>query len=138
MGLISKKVSNGKLLSSTQAVEVVAKAMPKADFSNCRVLLIIPDATRTAPVGTMFKAIHNQIGSSVSALDIMIALGTHQTMSEAAIEQRLEISHNERITKYSKVQFFNHAWEDPNELKNIGTISANEISDLSGGLFEMD
>ncbi len=138
MGLISKKVSEGKLLSSNQAIEVVTKAMPEADFFNSKVLLIVPDATRTAPVGTMFKAIHSQIGSSVSALDVMIALGTHQAMSEIAIEQRLEISHNERITQYSKVQFFNHVWDDPSELKNIGTISAKEISDLSGGLFEID
>ena len=138
MGLISKKVSEGKLLSSTQANEVVSKAMPEADFHNSKVLLIVPDSTRTAPVGTIFKAIHNQIGNNVSDLDVMIALGTHQAMSETAIEQRLEISHNERTTQYSKVKFFNHAWDDPSELKNIGTISAKEISDLSGGLFEMD
>ena len=138
MGLISKKVSEGKLLSSTQANEVASKAMPEADFHNSKVLLIVPDSTRTAPVGTIFKAIYNQIGNNVSALDVMIALGTHQAMSETAIEQRLEISHNERTTQYSKVKFFNHAWDDPSELKNIGTISAKEISDLSGGLFEMD
>ena len=138
MGLISKKVSEGKLLSSSQAIEVVTKAMPEVDFCNSKVLLIVPDATRTAPVGELFKAIHNQIGSVTSALDVMIALGTHQAMSETAIEERLEISHNERITQYSKVQFLNHAWDDPSELKNIGTISAKEISDLSGGLFEMD
>ena len=100
MGLISKKVSEGKLLSSTQANEVVSKAMPEADFYNSKVLLIVPDSTRTAPVGTIFKAIHNQIGNNVSALDVMIALGTHQAMSETAIEQRLEISHNERTTQF--------------------------------------
>ena len=58
-------------------------------------------------------------------------------MSEA-IEQRLEITHDERTGQYAAVQFFNHAWDDPSALKNIGTISPDEISDLSGGLFEMD
>ena len=59
-------------------------------------------------------------------------------MSEEAIEQRLEISHDERTGPYASVQFFNHAWDDPGALRNIGTLSTEEISDLSGGLFEMD
>ena len=84
MGVISKKVSEGKLLTTGQAVEVVAKAMLEEEFRDRKVLLIIPDATRTAPVGTMFKAIHEQVGGATKALDVMIALGTHQPMSEAA------------------------------------------------------
>ena len=138
MGVVSKKVSEGKLLTAEQARDVVAKAMPEGDFRDRRVLLIVPDGTRTAPVGTMFKAIHDQIGGTAAALDVMIALGTHQAMSEEAIEQRLEISHNERTGPYASVQFFNHAWDDPGALRNIGTLSTEEISDLSGGLFEMD
>ena len=78
MGVISKKVSEGKLLTAEQAREVVAKAMPEDDFRDRKVLLIVPDGTRTAPVGTMFKAIHDQIGGTAAALDVMIALGTHQ------------------------------------------------------------
>ena len=138
MGVVSKKVSEGKLLSTEQAREVVTESMPEEEFRDRKVLLIVPDATRTAPVGTMFKEIHEQIGGVASALDVMIALGTHQAMGEEAIEQRLEISHDERTGRYAKVQFFNHAWDDPSALKNIGTITAEEISDLSGGLFEMN
>ena len=64
MGVFSKKVSEGRLLTDEQAVEVVAKAMPEEEFRGRKVLLIVPDATRTAPVGTMFKAIHEQVGVS--------------------------------------------------------------------------
>ncbi|HJO09166.1 MAG TPA: lactate racemase domain-containing protein, partial [Verrucomicrobiota bacterium] len=94
MGIVSKKVSKGKLLTAEQAREIVAEAMPKQDYSAHRVLLIVPDSTRTAPVGTMFKAIHDQIGTTAAALDVMIALGTHQAMSEAAIEKRLGVTHD--------------------------------------------
>ena len=138
MGVVSKKVSEGRLLTAEQAREVVAKAMPEEDYRDCKVLLIVPDGTRTAPVGTLFKAIHDQIGGTTATLDVMIALGTHQPMSETAIERRLEITHEERAGPYAAVQFFNHAWDDPGALRNIGTIPAKEISDLSGGLFEMD
>ena len=138
MGIVSKKVSESKLLTAEQAREIVAGAMPKQDYSARRVLLIVPDGTRTAPVGTMFKAIHDQIGATAAALDVMIALGTHQAMSEAAIEQRLGVTHDERTGPYADVQFFNHAWDDPSSLQDIGTIPAAEIGDLTGGLFEMD
>ena len=138
MGVVSKKVSEGKLLTAEQARDVVARAMPEGNFRDRKVLLIVPDGTRTAPVGTMFKAIHGQIGGTAAALDVMIALGTHQAMSEEAIEQRLDITHDERTGPYALVQFFNHAWNDPGALRNIGTLSTEEISDLSGGLFEME
>ncbi|MCZ7640139.1 MAG: hypothetical protein M5U12_31245 [Verrucomicrobia bacterium] len=59
-------------------------------------LLIIPDHTRTAPVGLMFKALHAQLGEVTRALDVLVALGTHPPMSEAAICQRLELSEAER------------------------------------------
>jgi hypothetical protein len=49
------------------------------------VLLIIPDATWTCPLGMLFKGIFEQIGAATTALDVMIALGTHQPMSEEAI-----------------------------------------------------
>ncbi len=138
MGVVSKKVSEGGLLTAEQAREVVAKAMPEEEFRNRKVLLIVPDGTRTAPVGTLFKAIHEQVGGVTAALDVMIALGTHQPMNEEAIERRLEITHDERTGPYAEAQFFNHAWDDPGALRNIGTLPAQEIGDLSGGLFEMD
>jgi len=138
VGVVSKKVSEGKLLTIGQARDVVARAMQEEDFRGRKVLLIVPDGTRTAPIGTMFKAIHDQIGETAAVLDVMIALGTHQAMSEEAIEQRLDITHDERTGPYASVQFFNHAWDDPGALRNIGTLSTEEISDLSGGLFEMD
>src|SRR5690606_10331032 len=103
-----------------------------------RVLLIVPDNTRTAPVGLLFRTIYQHIGAKIKKLDVMIALGTHAPMSDEAINQRLEITPQQRETEYSGVQFLNHAWDDPNALANIGTIPAREIGELSNGLFEMD
>jgi len=117
---------------------VVAQACPAASVEGKRVLVIIPDGTRTAPVGLLFKSLFSHIGSSVKAFDILVALGTHQPMSEEAICQRLEITSEERRSCYGSVRFFNHAWNDPGELKNIGTIPSEEIRELSDGLFSMD
>jgi len=121
-----------------EVARVVAAACPSRDYRGKRVLLIIPDHTRTAPVGTLFRAIHNEIGQTTAALDILVALGTHPPMSDPAICQRLEITPEERASTYARVRFFNHAWDNPDALQRIGTIDAAEISDLTGGRFSMD
>jgi nickel-dependent lactate racemase len=102
------------------------------------VLLIVPDGTRTAPVGLLFQALHEQIGRVARAFDVLVALGTHQPMSEAAICQRLEISEDQRRSAYGRVRFFNHSWDNPAALKQVGTLTAAEVSELTDGLFSMD
>ena len=41
---------------------LVARACPAGTFQGRRVLLIVPDATRTAPVDQFFRALHAQLG----------------------------------------------------------------------------
>lgn len=108
------------------------------DFRGKRVLLIIPDGTRTAPVGLLFKGLFERIGGTVKNLDLVVALGTHPAMSDEAIRARLEITEDERESQYGRVQFFNHTWDQPSTLEEIGCIPASEISELSGGLFAED
>ena len=130
--------TTGAAVSENQVASAVAATCPVASYTGKRILLIIPDGTRTAPVGLLFKTVFAQIGGATKSLDILVALGTHQPMSEEAICGRLEISLAERRSTYAKVQFFNHEWNNPAALKNIGTIPAKDISELSGGLFSMD
>src|SRR4051812_14930491 len=125
-------------LADLQIAEVIYRACPQSEFRNKSVLLIVPDGTRTAPVGTMFRALHACIGEVAKAFDVLIALGTHQPMSEQAICGRLEISEQQRREDYGSVRFFNHEWNNPAALKRIGTLSAEEVSQLTSGLFSMD
>lgn len=136
--VISYKNDNGASLPVEKAAEVIAEALPRDDYRNKRVILIIPDHTRTAPVGDIFKIVYQQIGDVAAALDIIVALGTHSPMSEEAICERLDITVDERKNKYGRVKFINHQWNNPDSLKNVGTISAEEIDKLTNGLFSMD
>ncbi|MBK9139806.1 MAG: DUF2088 domain-containing protein [Verrucomicrobia bacterium] len=136
--LIASVAPADRRVTPDEARGVIARACPTADYRGRRVLLIIPDATRTAPVGMMFKLLHDQLGGVTAAFDILVALGTHQPMSEAAICQRLEISVEERRGRYAKVGFHNHAWDNPAALRRVGVIAAEEIHALTGGLFAMD
>jgi nickel-dependent lactate racemase len=125
-------------VTAEQVSKIVAQACPADRYRRQRILLIVPDGTRTAPVGLLFKALHQQIGSVTSAFDVMIALGTHQPMSEAAICGRMEITEAERRKQYGPVRFFNHAWDDPAALARIGTLPSDEIDRLTQGLFAME
>jgi nickel-dependent lactate racemase len=125
-------------VSPSQVADLVARHCPASSCQNRRLLLIVPDGTRTAPIGLLFKTLHRQLARATKSFDLLVALGTHQPMSEAAICQRLELTEAERRDTYGRVRFFNHAWDKPAALKQIGTLTAAEVSQLTGGLFSID
>ena len=99
-----------------------------------RVLAIVPDHTRTAPIGLMFRVLHEELAAvGAAAFDVLIALGTHPPMSQEAIHQRLGINAAERAGKYGRTKLFNHQWDDPAQLVSIGTITEDEVEAISGG-----
>lgn len=137
-GFLGGVTAAGGLVTEAQVGDLIAQACPAADYRGKKILLIIPDGTRTAPIGMMFKALFAQLGAAVLAFDILTALGTHPPMSDEAICQRLEIALDEWRSRYSKVRFFNHEWDNPAALRSLGTIPAEEIRTLSDGRFAMD
>ncbi|MEI6343647.1 MAG: lactate racemase domain-containing protein [Verrucomicrobiota bacterium] len=134
----SRVAAPGMLLGREDVAAVVAQACPGSAHRGKRVLLVIPDSTRTAPIGMLFRALFDELMGSVAALDILVALGTHRAMTEEEICVRLEITREERQGRYGRVQFFNHEWDNPAALKPLGVIPRDEIHALSGGLFAMD
>ena len=89
--LAMSEPSNGRV-EAAQVADVVAMSCPPEAWRHKRVLVIVPDGTRTAPIGMVFKALFAHLDGVAAKLDVLIALGTHQPMSEAAICRRLEIS----------------------------------------------
>lgn len=103
-----------------------------------RVLVIIPDGTRTAPIPLLFRLLYEQLGRRVANLDYLIALGTHPHMSEEAIDHLVGVTAAERTERYLNVRIFNHEWDNPRMLQTIGVISRAEADELSGGLLAAD
>jgi nickel-dependent lactate racemase len=137
MNLCSHSAFPGHL-DDAQVADLVTQALPAKDYKGRRVLLIVPDHTRTAPVGLLFQTIFKQIGGVTEQFDILVALGTHPPMSEEAICKRLEITVEERRARYHAVRFYNHEWDNPAALREVGVLPAKDISDLTNGLFAMD
>ena len=131
--VIELQSTNG-FLAVRQAREAIAEFFAENDYSGKRILVIIPDNTRSGPVGDIFKIILDCVGQETKAIDCLVALGTHQPMTKEQIYIRLGIRPDER-SKYTSVKFFNHEWDRPETFTSIGEISADEIHQISNGLF---
>jgi nickel-dependent lactate racemase len=108
------------------------------DPANKRVLVIIPDGTRTAPIPLMFRLLYEQVGRRAAQLDYLIALGTHPPMLHEAIDHLVGVTAAERAERYPNVHIFNHDWANPQMLQTIGVISRAEAGELTGGLLADD
>ena len=136
MGTIGKGLVDS-ILTEDQVVEIVHEALDNSALDGKRVLVIIPDRTRTAPMPLMFRTLYDVLAARVKSLDFLVALGTHPPMSMDRIYNLLGISEQEHQEKYSKSRFFNHRWNDPETLVSAGAISEETIEEISGGLFKM-
>jgi len=138
MSLFSQVAAPGHSLTATEIESAIVAACADHDWQDKKVLLIIPDSTRTAPVGPVFKVLHRLIAPSCRVVDVMVALGTHPPMSEEAICERLELSAAERAGEFAAPRLLNHEWDNPDALQSLGHIPAEVIRELSDGLFAMD
>jgi nickel-dependent lactate racemase len=134
--MIIGKGDSKHALSDDEIRSIVAKALENTDLDGKRVLILIPDGTRTMPMPLMFDLFEQYLGNRVSKLDYLVALGTHQKMNDAHLSKLIgRPVHNEKAGSSS---IFNHRWENPSTFMEIGVIPANEIKELSNGILEMD
>ncbi|MBM4034663.1 MAG: DUF2088 domain-containing protein [Planctomycetes bacterium] len=135
--VIGKGYETGQL-SEAEVRELAAKGLGEIELAGKRVLVIIPDSTRSCPLPMFFRLLCEMIRPKARRLDFLIALGTHQAMSEDKINTLLGLTPDERAGKYADVRVFNHEWDRPDALRRIGTISADEIEAISDGLMRED
>ncbi|MBN2495585.1 MAG: DUF2088 domain-containing protein [Deltaproteobacteria bacterium] len=108
---------------------LVGQALERVPLDGERVLLIVPDSTRSGPVDRFFRIFHALCAGRVKALDVLVALGTHPPMEEQAIRALLGCG-----DEHADVGLFNHEWDRPERFRELGRIPAAEIEKLSGGL----
>jgi nickel-dependent lactate racemase len=127
--------AKGTRLDEAAVRALCGEEIAKWDLSGKRLLAIVPDHTRTAPIDLMFRVLDEAVrGAGATAFDVLIALGTHPPMSDQAINHRLGLTPADRAGRYARTKIFNHAWNDPAALTSIGTISEDEVAEISGGL----
>jgi lactate racemase len=125
-------------MTEEQVESVVAQGLDSLSLAGKRVLVIIPDSTRTMPLPLFFRLITRYLLGKAARLDFLVALGTHPAMSEEALLHLVGITAEEKAGVYQEVNLYNHAWKDPAALMQLGAIPSSEIVELSRGLLDME
>jgi nickel-dependent lactate racemase len=135
MTLIGKGHTD-RFLAEAEVHDLIAEALEQADLAGKRVLVLIPDSTRTAPIPMMFSLFRDLLAGRVAAMDYLVALGTHPPMSDAALSQL--VGQPVANGMVGDTHIFNHHWDQPETFVTLGTIAAAEIEEISGGLLAQD
>jgi nickel-dependent lactate racemase len=119
-----------QILSNERIVETLHRGLA-GKFTNQRVLVLIPDHTRSLPLPFLFRSLV-EILHDTKQLDFMVALGTHPPLSEESLNKLVGISAEDRGTTFKHIGLLNHAWDKPSALTSLGMIEQDEIRQIAG------
>jgi nickel-dependent lactate racemase len=120
----------GKILPSYEILETLHRGLD-GYFARQKVLVLIPDHTRSLPLPFLFRALV-EILHDTTHLDFMVALGTHPSLSKESLNQLVGITAEERQTKYARIRLLNHAWDNSAALVSLGLFEQDQIKAISG------
>jgi nickel-dependent lactate racemase len=123
------------VLTDEQVRSFIHEQLAAADLDGRSVCVLVPDGTRSCPVPLLFGAVHEALHGRVSRLTVLVALGTHARMGDAALARHLGYDLGALDERYPGTTVLNHAWWDPDTFASVGTISADRLSELSEGRF---
>ncbi len=115
---------------------IAAEGLAQLSVDGRRVLVLIPDGTRTMPMPLFYSVIESEIGKRVKALDFLVALGTHPPMTDEQLSRHIGCEVRNGLAGRRRI--FNHRWDDADAFATLGTICAQEIAEISGGLLEQE
>lgn len=130
--MISSKAISGKQLDGDEIREFLARSLCDLKIDGKRLLILIPDSTRTMPMALLFDLLQRDWAPRAAACDYLVALGTHPLMSDAQLTQLL--GRPVREGRCGEARIFNHRWDLPETLAEIGRIPAGEVARISTGI----
>ncbi len=126
--------SANRSLTTDEIRQIVNRAADELQLDGKRVLVIIPDGTRTMPMPLMFEMLQQEIGTRAAACDYLVALGTHPLMRDAQLSSLIGQTVINGLCGASKV--VNHRWDSPDTFTELGNIPRKEVASISGGLLD--
>ncbi len=122
------------MLLDEDAIRATLENGLSGHFNGARVLVLIPDHTRTVPLPQLFRLLTSVLADAAK-LDFLVALGTHPPLSENALNKLVGISAQQRSEDYRHIGLYNHAWDNPFALAQIGTITKEQVQALAGNFW---
>jgi nickel-dependent lactate racemase len=121
-------------LEPTQVTDFITSALAGADLDNKRICLVVPDGTRTCPLPLIMQAVHSTLYGRAKEITVVVALGTHQGMTEEHLASHLGYSAGRSEDFYPGMRILNHESWEPSTFTTLGTIGAERLRELTGGL----
>ena len=122
-------------LTKSDVLEILTQGVPIDRVAGKRILVLTPDATRTCPLPMMVNALAQCVAPHAMRLDFMVALGTHQPMPQDDILRLYGLTPEAKDQLLPGSRLMNHRWDLPDTLTVIGRLKADEIADITAGLF---
>lgn len=128
-----------EVLADEALVAFISRELGALPLDGRSVCLVIPDGTRSCPLPLLMDAVHAALAGRVSRMTAVIALGTHQAMSDREIAAHLTGDPGGDVTvRYPGLHVENHAWWEPATFVDLGTIPASRLSELSAGRIDRE
>ena len=123
-------------LGNDDVRQIVTQAFESKRLDGKRVMVLIPDGTRSMPMPLMFALFQEILRPRVKALDYLVALGTHLIMSDQQLGKL--VGAPVAKGKAGETRIFNHHWDDPATFATLGMVPAAEIAKITNGLMSED
>jgi lactate racemase len=124
----------GTTLTTDELRRFIAEQLAATDLDDKSVCLVIPDGTRSSPLPLLLRCVHQALAGRATRITAVVALGTHVAMSDEALARHLGYAEDGLEATYPGMTVINHEWDKPETFVTLGTISAERVSELSGGL----
>jgi nickel-dependent lactate racemase len=111
----------------------VREQLGAAELTGRSVCVLVPDATRSAPMPLLLDAVHQALTGRVTRLTVLVALGTHAPMDAPALARHLGYPVDDLAGRYPGMTVRNHEWWEPAALTTVGTLDADQVAEISGG-----
>jgi len=134
-GVLARAVApTGQLLDAETVRSTLEAGLAALDHAGQRVLVLIPDHTRTLPLPQLFAELVELLADA-RELTFMVALGTHPPLSEERLNALVGIDASARAGRYRHVSIVNHGWGDPTAMVSLGTLPRERIQAIAGPLW---
>lgn len=134
-GAVAATGSAATLLGEHELGEFLAAHLVRELAGARRVLVIVPDRTRVAPVADIATSLRRVLSGKLDRLDYLVALGTHAPLDVA---DRHDLVGLEAAGAAGEASVENHRFDAPGELAEIGALAASTLARASGGMLEVD
>jgi nickel-dependent lactate racemase len=128
--------NTARALTDAEINALLGEALESVELAGRRVLLIVPDGTRTAPMPLLFRLIRESLSDRVETLDVLVALGTHSSLDDSALSSLLGV--DVRDGAAGRCRILNHRWDLPDTFATLGTVPAQEVADASAGRLDIE